>query len=168
MLQPDTAHVPHRITLLRGLGPMSCDRFLIHISRTFLKPSVHTNTFSFENAPFSMCFRKPTLWEQFTKTTVLSQSNHQLHHFSVDGRAQKYQTLRCVFIWKRKHFDSFTCAVHTKTMWKRKLLKTLSRMERFENATALCGRVEFTENANFRKRIRTIKKKTKSAREYVK
>ena len=35
-------------------------------------------------------------------------------------------------------------------------MKTLSRVEKFENATvsASCGRVEFTENANFWKRIR--------------
>ena len=66
-----------------------------------------------------------------------------------------------VFIWKRKHFVVFSCPVHTKTMktmyrfqWKRKLLKTLSRVERFENATVSvsCGRVQINGNANFWKR----------------
>ena len=56
----------------------------------------------------------------------------------------------CVFLWKRKHFVALLCPVHTITMyrfrWKRKLLKTLSRVERFENATvsASCGRVKKT------------------------
>ena len=45
-------------------------------------------------------------------------------------------------------FVAFTCPVHTKTMRKRKLLKTLYRVEKFENATVSisCGRVDFTEN----------------------
>ena len=45
-------------------------------------------------------------------------------------------------------FVAFTCPVHTKTMRKRKPLKTPNRVEKFENATVSisCGRVEFTEN----------------------
>ena len=51
-LQPDTAHVPCWIMLLCGLGPMSCDRFLIDITQAFLKSPVHTYTFSFETHIF--------------------------------------------------------------------------------------------------------------------
>ena len=57
--------------------------------------------------------------------------------------------------WKLKSLSNDPVHTKMKTMhhfqWKHKLLKTLSRVERFENATvsASCGRVEFTENANF-------------------
>ena len=81
-LQPDTAHVPYWIILLYRLGLMSYDRFLIDITHAFLKSPIHTSTFSFENASFSMRFRKPSLWEPFSKPFVFSENDHS-HLFIV-------------------------------------------------------------------------------------
>ena len=54
------------------LGPMSCDKFLIDITQAFLKSSVHTNKFSFENVPFSMRFENPRFqWKRSQNFIVL-------------------------------------------------------------------------------------------------
>ena len=87
----------------------------------------------------------PTLWRALAFTSVLTAP--LVFRFVRSLRPRPHG---CIFIWKRKHFVAFSCPVHTKTMktmyrfrWKRKLSKTISRVERFENATVSvsCGRV---------------------------